>query len=436
LLLLLTTTSPAWSQSAALHPANPPASATELALGDVSGRFAAPGYFRGAPVPLDFSYYDAREGRTEALGTTVGDFLVLPRVDVGEAYNDNTFAKSSHAKGDATTVIAPSIGATSLWGAHSAGIAAAFQHGFYSRFSSEDYTDGRVLAEGRYDVDGDNSLAAGTLVQHGHEQRGSPDDAKGSEPTIFDVFQARTAYTGHVGRASAELELRFDDYRYQAVPSPNGPIDTSILDRTAFMPRLRLGYSVVPQTTQVFAQTRFRDTMYARLVNGLDRDSHNYQSIAGIELTPGGPLSGQVFGGITQQEFVSSRIQSFTAPAYGASVTWTPTLLTTIRAEAGYTIEDAAFNGTSGYRQTAFDIALDHELLRTTLLNASIFRAERSYIGQGRHDVYTQLNIGARYAITNSMSAGPSVSVAQRDANFSDTNFSQVVALVRFSAKL
>ena len=436
LILILGSVLPAWPQSVALQPVKFPASATELALGDPSGRFAAPGYFRTAPVPLDFSYYAAREGRPQAPGTVVDDFLVLPRVDVSEVYNDNIFAQPGHAKSDETTVIAPSIGATSLWGTHAASLSASLQQGLYSRFSSEDYTDGRVLAEGRYDIDGANALSGGALFERGHEPRGSPNDARGSEPTRFDLFQARTAYTGHLGRASADLELRFDDYTYLEVPSPSGPIDTGILDRTAFMPRLRLGYALVPQTTQLFVQTRFRDTVYTQLVGGIDRDSHNYQHVAGIELTPGGPLSGQIFGGITQQEFVSTHIQSFVAPAYGASLTWTPTLLTTVRAETGYTIEDAAFDGSSGYRQTAVDVAVDHELLRSVLLNASIFRAERTYIGQGRHDVFTELNAGARYAVTNAISIGPSVSFAQRDANFADTNFDQVVALVRLTGKL
>src|SRR4029077_5920988 len=100
----------------------PPASTTGLALGDPSGRFAAPGYFRQAPSPFGFQYYGAREGRSSTLGTVAGDFLILPSLDIDEAYNDNVFAKPSHQKADATTVIAPSVSAVSLWGAHAASL--------------------------------------------------------------------------------------------------------------------------------------------------------------------------------------------------------------------------------------------------------------------------------------------------------------------------
>jgi hypothetical protein len=425
-----------WAQSAALLPTKVPPSATDLALGDPSGRFAEPGYFRQAPAPLDFQYYAAREGRGQAAGTIVGGFLVLPRLDIDNAYNNNVFAKSSHEKADETTVIGPSVSATSLWGTHAASLSASLQQGLFDRFSGEDYTNARVLSEGRYDIDRDNAVSGGVLLQHSHEPRGSPDDTRGSEPTPFDVVQTRADYLSRMGDASAEIELRFESFSYSSVPSPSGPIDTSILDRTAFMPRLRLGYALVPSVTQVFVQTRFRDTAYRRLAAGVDRDSRMFQEVVGIELTPGGPLSGEVFGGFTEQDYVSTQLSSFTTPAFGASIAWTPTLLTTVRAEAGRSVEDAVLSGTSGYRQTAFSATIDHELRRSLLLYASIFWADRDYIAQARHETFTQVSVGMRYAINDFISVGPSISFAERDANFSDTNFDQVVALIRLSGRL
>src|SRR5579871_1406848 len=86
------------AQSAALHPVSGPASSVDVVLGDASGRFAAPGYFRSAPAPFDFAYYAAREGRPDPSGIVVDEFRVVPRLTVDEAVNSNVFAKSNHAK--------------------------------------------------------------------------------------------------------------------------------------------------------------------------------------------------------------------------------------------------------------------------------------------------------------------------------------------------
>src|SRR5256885_1595638 len=77
------------AQSAAFSPVNLPASSAGIALGDPSGRFAAPGYFRQAPAPLDFGYYAAREGRAGASGMQFGDLQVLPQLLLDESYNSN-----------------------------------------------------------------------------------------------------------------------------------------------------------------------------------------------------------------------------------------------------------------------------------------------------------------------------------------------------------
>ncbi|MBI3517339.1 MAG: outer membrane beta-barrel protein [Proteobacteria bacterium] len=424
------------AQSAALHPVSGPASSVDVVLGDASGRFAAPGYFRQAPPPLDFAYYAGREGRPDDSGITVDDFRVAPRLTVDETFNSNVFAKSSHPKSDAVTVINPSVAVSSLWGAHAATFSAALREGLFARFSGEDYTDGQVGSEGRYDIDRDSALGGGAAFQHSHVPRGSPDDARGNAPTPVDIAQTRVDYLRRLGDAEAEIELRYEDFAYSNVAAATGPIDNSILDRAAFAPRLRLAYGVVPEALRVFAQVRYRSTAYRRLVLGLDRDSQNYQEVLGAQVTPGGPLSGEIFVGVMQQHYASPQLASFTTPAFGASLAWTPTLLTTVRAEAGRSVEDATLNGFSGYRQTAVTMALDHELLRSVLLHASVFRADRDYIGQTRHETFTQAGFGVRYAIGDALAAGFSLTYSQREANFSDASFDQILALFRLSARL
>jgi hypothetical protein len=305
----------------------------------------------------------------------------------------------------------------------------------YDRFSGEDATNGLLLSEGRYDLDEDSTLSGGVLYRHGHVQRGSPDDSHGDSPTPFDDAQARIDYARRAGDISGELELRYETLSYSNVGSPSGPIDNGILDRTAFTPRLRFGYAVIPGELQLFVQGRYRNTSYGELALGLDRDSQTYEQAVGLRVTPGGPLSGEVLVGALEQRYVSTALPSFVTPTFGVSLTWSPSLLTTLRLEAGRSIEDAAFSGFSGYRQTAATFAIDHELLRSVLLNTSVFYADRDYVGLPRHETFTQISVGARYAINDAITAGPSVGFSQRDANFNDASFNQLVALVRLSIR-
>jgi hypothetical protein len=427
--------SAALAQSAALHPANLPASSVDAALGDPSSRFGAPGYFLQAPPPLDFGYYTAREARPESFGIDVEGFRVAPRLSVDQAYNSNVYANPSHQKDDAITTINPSVAATSLWGLHAVSFLASLQQGVYDRFPGEDFTDALILSEGRYDIDDDSSLSGGMFYRHSHVPRGSPDDAHGDTPTPFDDTQARLDYARRAGDAFGELELRYETLTYSNVASPSGPIDNGILDRTAFMPRLRLGYAVIPQDLQLFFQARYRNTSYGDLALGLDRDSQTFEQVVGLRATPGGPLSGEILVGALEQRYRSAALPSFTTPTFAVSLTWTPTLLTTLRIEAGRSVEDAAFSGFSGYRQTAATFAIDHELLRTVLLNASLFYADRDYVGLPRHETFTQISVGARYAINDTITAGSTIGFSQRDANFVDANFDQVVALVRLAIR-
>jgi hypothetical protein len=426
----------AQAQSAALRPVNPPASAVDAALGDPSSRFASPGYFRQAPSPLDFGYYAAREGRPDSSGIDVENFRVAPRLLVDEAYNNNVYAHSSHQKDDAITTINPSVAATSLWDVHALSFLASLRQGVYDRFSGEDFTDGLILSEGRFDVDDDSALSGSVLYRHSHVPRGSPDDAHGDTPTPFDDTQARLDYTRRAGDAVGELELRYETVTYFDVGSPNGPINSGVLDRSAFTPRLRLGYAVIPEALQLFVQTRYRNTSYRELALGLDRDSQTFEQVIGLRVTPGGPLSGEVLVGALKQQYLSAALPSFVTPTFGVSLAWTPTLLTTVRLDAGRSVEDAAFSGFSGYRQTAATLAIDHELLRAVLLNTSLFFADRDYIGLPRHETFMQISVGARYAINDAITVGPSLGVSERDANFSDSSFSQVVALFRLSGRL
>jgi len=424
------------AQSAALQPVNLPASSIDAALGDPSSRFAAPGYFRQAPTPLDFGYYAAREGRPNSSGIDVENFRVTPRLVVDEAYNDNVYANPSHQKDDLITTINPSVAAASLSGVHAVSVLASLQQGLYDRFTGEDSTNGLILSEGRYDIDDDSALSAGALYLYSHVPRGSPDDAHGDSPTPFEDVQARLDYARRAGDGFGELELRYETLTYYEVGSSNGPINNGILDRSAFTPRLRLGYAVIPQALQLFVQARYRNTTYRELALGVDRDSQTFEQVIGLRVTPGGPLSGELLVGALEEQYVSAQLASFTTPTFGVNFAWTPTLLTTVRFEAGRSVEDAAFSGFSGYRQTAATLALDHELLRSLLLNTSLFFADRDYVGLPRHETFTQFSVGARYAINDAITLGPSVGVSQRDADFSDASFSQVVALLRLSARL
>src|SRR5919206_3265727 len=122
----------------------------------------------------------------DPLGVRAGAFRIFPRAEVAEACNDNIFATKNNEVDDFITLLRPQIRAESDWGRHALGFQAGAENGRYFDHTGEDYLDGYVSTDGRIDIVHNTFLRTGLGWQHLHEDRGSPDDVQGEEPTEYE----------------------------------------------------------------------------------------------------------------------------------------------------------------------------------------------------------------------------------------------------------
>ena len=100
------------------------------------------------------------------LGIHVGGFLVFPKLEIGEKYDDNIRATQHNRLDDFGTTIAPSIAAESTWSRHALGLQAFGVFQQFAEHSSENASEGGVNLTGRLDMTEQDFLSGFLSYSH------------------------------------------------------------------------------------------------------------------------------------------------------------------------------------------------------------------------------------------------------------------------------
>ena len=124
----------------------------------------------------------------DPLGLPIGGLQAFPSLTVEGQVNDNVFRDDGGEKADFITTIRPRVAVRSDWPVHALTFDLNGAIGIYADNSSENFEDVRVGTGGRFDIDSETYIGAGANFQQLHEDRGSPDDVNGREPTEYNVL--------------------------------------------------------------------------------------------------------------------------------------------------------------------------------------------------------------------------------------------------------
>ncbi|MBX6323935.1 MAG: outer membrane beta-barrel protein, partial [Rhodospirillaceae bacterium] len=389
----------------------------------------------------DVSYVEPERGETvasrvrpelEPFGVRVGSFLFFPWVTGEEEFNSNIFATPDDEKSDLIHHVEPGFILDSNWNRHRLTLRADADLGFYTDNDSEDFKDYRAGVAGRLDVMRGAYLTGSADYKHLHEERSSPDDVGGSEPTEFDDIALRAAYVQQFGRFRARLLGSFDALDFQDVPAGGGgTIDNDDRDRYEAEGTLRVGYEIVPDyETYVQGSYNMRDYQRALDDNGFNRDSHGFAADAGVEVDFGGILFGDFFVGYRQQEYSDPAFDTIDGLDAGATLTWNVTPLTTVVGTVKRSIGETIQSGSAGYTGTELDLSIDHELLRNLILGLDVTYINRDYDGIDRSDDVYQAGIDANYMMNRNIYVTASYQYTDRRSTVGDAEYSQHIALV------
>ncbi len=339
-------------------------------------------------------------------GIRHGSFILFPDIIYSLDYTDNIFATESNTQSGFVSEIIPSIFANSDWNKHALNFSAFALKSTNHEFSSEDYTDWNVRADGVIDISRDSSLSLGASTGIEHVPRSAPDDTRGVEPTAYDKHSFFTRYSHRSGRLVGVIKLNLARREYRDVDAIRlgrpVTLDLSDRDRTETRLKLRIGYRHIANE-QVFVSIEGIDRDYdsRRTFSGRDQSSTGVKFLLGSSFDYHGIILGEVAIGYRTHDYKQPS-EDIHAPVAEASVRWNVTDLTTVNFNLEEQVQEALDLFFSGYSATTASIGLDHELRRNLVLDLTLGLTRNNYVGiepADRNDKIFYLAAGSRYRI-------------------------------------
>lgn len=361
----------------------------------------------------------------DPLGIRGEGFYFYPHYTQTEMFDDNIFAVSGAGKSDLISIFSPAFQVRSDWNQHAASFGARGDIGKYMISPSENYDDWAVFGDGRVDITREAGLVGAITFAHRHEDRGSPDNVNGKNPTTFYALEPSIGGYWQLNRISIRTEAGLTRYDYNDVATSTGfIIDQDDRDRTEYTGGARVGYEIVPNYEAFFRGT-YNQRVYNQKVDndGFNRGSHGWEADVGTALDLTGVMFGNVFGGWREQYYKDPNFSTVRGPAFGADLTWNVTRLTTLKALVERRTEETTLIGSSGYNSMNFGASVDHELQRNIILSASGSYQQNDYKGIDRTDKLYRANAGGKYLLNRYAAIGLEYNFLDRSSNVPGEGF-------------
>lgn len=367
----------------------------------------------------------------EPVGIHAGGFLVFPKLEIGERYEDNIFATKNNRESDFVTVISPSISAESTWSRHGLGLQAFGEFRRFGEHQTEDTEQGGVNLTGRLDISGSDYVSQFLSFSREAQDRSEPDDTGTRRPPLFNRSIARTRYAHQF----SDLELRVDGEmeRFDYVAA----LDAD-RDRTEFAVTPRLSY-LLSSRIRPFLEIGYLDRNFDAAVNrnGFDPDSRTYHAMLGFDFMLDPTLTGDIAAGVFHTDFDDSTIDPITSPLIEGSLSWDVTRLTTVtgsisRREAVSTTTD----DDSSKIVSSASIRVDHELLRNVLLDGEVRYRNEDFQGSDRVDNRFDIEIGGTYLLNPNASISVDYRYSNRASNVDAGDFTDNLVQLSLGLKM
>ena len=409
-------------------PASKPANAQELQRGE--------------------TVLERRRAEVEQLGVRAGSFTILPRLETGVTYESNVFATENNTKDDFIWVTQPRVDVRSDFNNHALNFSAAGNIGRYFDFTSENYADYRVQTDGRYDISRDSSISALLFNRRDHEGRSDPDiqtstgTSRFAEPVNYYTSGGDLAYNQRFNRLRFRLSGLAHYTSYDDAQLTTGVKESQEdRDRWDYATTGRVGYEFMAGY-EAFVQGTYSWTRY-RLTpdfGGVNRDSDGYEVVGGLSTDLTGLITGEFCAGYLNKKYDDPSLKDFSGLAIGGRLNWSVTQLTTVTGSISRQVRESTFTlGTqqaSSYNRTVVALGVDHELLRTVLLNARAQWRQDDFNGVDRTDNVYTLGAGASYQLNRYLFLNGGYTYEKRNSNLSGFDYSDNLVYLRVGGQL
>jgi hypothetical protein len=359
----------------------------------------------GGPFARDenVSVRDRARPDYDAIGMPLGAFLIFPKLEASEAYDDNVFATQSAAKSDWITSLAPSLTAQSQWSNNSLSAGVHSDTFEYGRYNTESNTTYGANLNGRIDVERGTQVSAGVAYDRVIDPRSdaaAPVNSK--NPVQYDQTGVDFGASREVDRIKLSGAVAYRDYAFSNVSTSTGAvINQTYRSNQTWEESLRGDYAVSPDFA-VFATVINDSANYNRQSSPdkIDRNTSSVQFDVGTDFQLSRLLRAQVQVGYLQPHYDQPGLSSSGGVALLGKVEYFPTQLLTLTFNGSRSIQSSGVIGSAATTNTTGGVQADYELLRNLILTAHAQRVEYDYDGISRTDEDWSALAGATYLIT------------------------------------
>ena len=345
---------------------------------------------------------------------------------VSQGYSSNIFATRNDMKDDFITLLQPEVDLNASGAGYRGELSAGAEIGRYWEYTSEDYEDYYVTGDGTVRIAPGWGLFGGLGYYWEHEERESPDDVAGAEPTEYENLQGYAGVYGRTGKVTTRLGATYEGFDFHDVPASGGSINNDDRDRHEGSLGLRLGYEVAPAWTALF-QGAVEKRSYEQETDdaGFDRDSDAWRAAVGVLYRPGRELSVELLGGVMNQDFDDPSFETVETFDLAADVSWQPSQATLVRGYLDRSIEETTLAGASSYVSTGGGISLRQALRPDLSLGAGVSFYEDDYQGVSRLDRIFGASANLKYFFLPNFFVGTDYSFQQRDSSASGADYDE-----------
>ena len=380
---------------------------------------------------------ELEEDHAAAKAGAVDSITVDAELDMAFGYLDNLFATQNNEVDDLIGIVRPKLDVLAKGKNYQISVTGRGELGRYESNSAENYDDWQIGLNSRARLSSEVTLVGGGDYRWDHENRSSPEDVNGLNPTEYQRGYGFAGLLWNKGDLSVRLAGTITDLNFSDIPSTFGTINNDDRDRVHYEVGGRLGYKL-SSGTDIFVQAAYDDRRYDDAFDdfGFTRSSDGYSTALGIRHKFSPQLSAEIYAGILEQNYDSPLLRDVSIVDFGALLDWRdPTgIAATVRVDR--TVEETTLPGASAYILTSGQLSL--RALNTPRFSAgvSIGGSHYDYIGAARSEFVTSTGLWARYWLDKRIYLGADYDFAQRTSNRAGFDYDENRLFLRIGAQL
>ena len=377
------------------------------------------------------------------LGVQVGDFTINPVASEGFGYDSNVNGLRS-GPGSALLNTQASINVQSDWARDSLGGFLSVTNHHYISEDSQDRTDWTASILGSYDI-GDDKLSGAYTHLNLNETAQDVGAVLTETPIPFTIDDVLLDYAvSDHGRFTFTPQVDYTAYRFSS--NVVDGINQNYRDRDVVQGGITTRYELSSLRDLVLV-VRGTHISYTGEVAGIpDRNSNGAAVLVGIDYSAAGVFRYRALVGYQVRQYESAQYSNIAEPIIEASLTWTPSLVTTLTASVRRDIQDAANDTIGGFTYTAGRVDVDHEYRRNILLNlhGQIQRVEDasqvtglpSFLQSGGSETLYNGGVGATFLLNRLLRVSATFDYNTQHADVRAASFSESIGLITVTFKL